>query len=82
MQQVDDDHGNALKTYIAMGSPRYPTRAQVQQMNAASALPPSEHLVLRDGTISLDLKPNELVLLHVDGASSTRSRPSSAHPRE
>jgi xylan 1,4-beta-xylosidase len=82
MQQVDDDHGNVLKTYVTMGSPRYPTRAQVQQMNAASALSPPEHLILRDGILNFDLKPNELVLLHVHGASATRSRPSSAHPRE
>ena len=62
-QQVDEDHGNALKAYVAVGSPRYPTRAQAQQMNAASALPAPEHLALRDGALNLDLKPNELLLL-------------------
>jgi xylan 1,4-beta-xylosidase len=82
MQQVDADHGNVMSAYVAMGSPRYPTRAQVQQLNAASALSTPEHLTLRDGTVTLDLKPNELVLLRVGTASTTRSRPSSSHSQE
>ena len=81
-QQVDDDHGNVMKTYVAMGSPRYPTRAQAQQMNMASALPAPEHLSLRDGALNLDLKPNELLLLRVHPASARRSRRSSSHPQE
>jgi xylan 1,4-beta-xylosidase len=79
VQQVDEDHGNPMKAYVAMGSPRYPTRAQVQQMNAASALPEPQQLTLRNGTLNLDLKPNELVLLHVGVETSTRSRGSSSH---
>jgi beta-xylosidase len=82
MQQVDEDHGNTMKTYTGMGSPRYPTRTQVQQMNAASALPAPDHLTLHDNILKLDLKPNELVLLHVDGGTATHSRPSSTHPQE
>jgi len=60
-----------MKAYVAMGSPQYPTRAQVQQMNAASALPPPEHRTLHNGTISLDLKPNELALLRVVNSKRT-----------
>ena len=79
VQQVDEDHGNPMKAYAAMGSPRYPTRAQVQQMNAASALSPPEQVTLRDGNLTLDLKPNELVLVHVGGETSTRSNRNSSH---
>lgn len=77
MQQVDEDHGSPMKAYVAMGSPRYPTRAQVQQMNAASALPAAEHLTLRGGTLTLDLKPNELVLLHITAQAGTHTKRSS-----
>ena len=81
MQYVGEDHGNPMPTYKAMGSPRYPTRAQVQQMNAASALGAAEEVTLHDGNLNLDIKPNELVLLHVgsdagapkSGRSSNRS---------
>jgi xylan 1,4-beta-xylosidase len=82
MQQVDEDYGNAMKTYVAMGSPRYPTRGQVKDINAASALPDPEHLTLRDGILKLDLRPNELVLLHVDAGSTAHSRRGSPHPQE
>jgi xylan 1,4-beta-xylosidase len=82
LQQVDEEHGNVMKTYAALGSPRYPTRAQAQQMNAASALPAPEHLALHDGILRLDLKPNELVLLRVEAASATKNKPSSTHPQE
>lgn len=79
IQQVDEDHGNPMKAYIGMGSPRYPTRAQVQQMNAASALPGPQQLPLRNGTLNLTLNPNELVLLHVGGEASTRNSANSSH---
>ena len=82
LQQVDEEHDNVMKTYAALGSPRYPTRAQAQQMNAASALPAPEHLALHDGILRLDLKPNELVLLRVEAASATKNKPSSTHPQE
>jgi xylan 1,4-beta-xylosidase len=82
MQQVDEDHGDVMKAYAAMGRPRYPSLAQVQQMNVASAVPAPQHLALRDGVLNLDLKPNELALLHVDGASAAHSEQSSIHPQE
>ena len=82
VQRVDEDHGNVLKTYAAMGSPRYPTRAQVQQMNTASTLPAPEHLALQHGTLNLDLKPNELVLLRVATAPAADSRRDSTHLQE
>ena len=81
LQRVDGDHGNVMKAYIDMGSPRYPKRAQVEQMNAASALGSPEHLVLRDGILKLDLKPNGLALLHV-AAIEPHGKSSSLHPQE
>jgi xylan 1,4-beta-xylosidase len=82
LQRVDSDHSNVLKVYAAMGSPQYPTRAQAQQMNAATALPVPEQLTLHDGTISLNLTPNELVLLHIDAASANPQKRSFKHPQE
>jgi xylan 1,4-beta-xylosidase len=81
MQRVDEDHGNPMKTYAAMGSPRYPTRSQVQQMNAASALGAPERHTLRDGLLDLDLKPNELVLLRVGNDISATGNSRSASTR-
>ena len=81
LQQVDNDHSNVLKVYAAMGSPQYPTRTQQQQMNAATALPPPEQLSLHQGTLNLELTPNELVLLQV-GAVDGAAQRSSNHLQE
>ena len=48
-----------------MGSPRYPTEAQVRALNAASKLSPPEKAALRDGRIDVNLPVNSLVMLEV-----------------
>ena len=67
VQRVDDEHGNVLPIYARMGSPRYPTMAQVVQMNAATALPPPAQAHLDHGALTLTLEPNALVLVTVAG---------------
>jgi xylan 1,4-beta-xylosidase len=66
VSRVDDDHGNTLKAYRAMGSPRYPTEAQVQQLNGATKLSPSTER-LEGNHLDLNLQPNALVLVEVQG---------------
>ncbi len=64
VSRVDDAHSNTLAAYEKLGSPRYPTDAQVKQMNASTALQSSaEHL--QSGQVELTLQPNALVLLEV-----------------
>jgi xylan 1,4-beta-xylosidase len=65
IERVDQDHGNVLPVYRSMGSPRYPTPAQVARMNAASALPPPRIEQLRGGALSLNLEPDALLLLRI-----------------
>jgi len=65
IQSVDKDHGNVLKRYAAMGSPQYPTPAQVEQLNRETALPAPQQLQLKNGEIELSLSENALVLLKV-----------------
>ncbi len=65
IQRVDSEHGNVLPIYAAMGSPRYPTRAQVASMNAATALGAPEKTRLQAGVLSLNLQPNALLLVRV-----------------
>lgn len=65
VQRVDDNHGNVLKVYKAMGSPLDPTPAQVEQMNTATALPVPEAVKLKDGVLHLELTPNALLLVKV-----------------
>jgi xylan 1,4-beta-xylosidase len=63
IQRVDDDHGNVLKAYKAMGSPLAPTPEQVEQLNRATALATPEETRLQSGRLKLILMPNALVLI-------------------
>jgi xylan 1,4-beta-xylosidase len=65
LRRVDDNHGNILKAYSALGSPRYPTPAQVKEMNRASALTPPEQAKLKEGKLTLQVGRNALVLITV-----------------
>jgi xylan 1,4-beta-xylosidase len=72
LSRVDGRHGDPMPAYRAMGSPQYPTVAQVAKLNAASALPAptQEHL---DGShLTLQLEPNALALVKVQDESGTK----------
>ena len=65
LERVDNEHGNVLPLYGAMGKPGYPTPAQVQELNRRTALPAPEETTLHNGELKLTLEPNALVLVHV-----------------
>jgi xylan 1,4-beta-xylosidase len=65
LSRVDNDHGNTLAVYKAMGSPRYPTEDQLRQMNAATALPPPSRRHLEANHLDLTLQANALVLIEL-----------------
>jgi xylan 1,4-beta-xylosidase len=65
IQRVDETHGNPLTAYKAMGSPHFPTHAQIAALNAASALPPAEHRKLANGVLELTLPVNGLALIEI-----------------
>lgn len=67
MERVDEEHGNVLKRYEAMGSPVDPTAAQVEQLNRETALPAPEETKLQSGKLELKLTPNALVLVKISG---------------
>jgi xylan 1,4-beta-xylosidase len=65
LQRADTEHGNVLPLYRAMGEPLDPTPAQVEKLNAETALPPPEQTHLAGGKLELHLEPNALVLIKV-----------------
>lgn len=66
IQSVDEDHGNVLPKYKAMGSPLDPTPAQVEQLNRETALPPPHPERLSNGRLKLTLPPDALDLVTVE----------------
>jgi len=65
LSRVDDEHGNTLAAYRALGSPRYPTEEQVAKMNAATKLPAALRGHLMGNYLDLELEPNALMLVEV-----------------
>lgn len=65
--RLDPMHGNTLAAYEKMDSPRYPTTAQIRELNEASKLSPPEKTTLQDGKLDVDLPVNSLVVLEVAG---------------
>jgi xylan 1,4-beta-xylosidase len=66
MQRVDSEHGNVVPKYRAMGSPVYPTPAQVEELNRETALQPPQQTHLDRGKLQINLGPNALVLVKVE----------------
>jgi xylan 1,4-beta-xylosidase len=62
---VDPQHGDVHNAHAAMGSPRYPTQAQIQQLRKAAELPAPEPCQLKDGELTLKLPSFALALIEV-----------------
>ncbi|GAC1356094.1 MAG: cellulase family glycosylhydrolase [Acidobacteriaceae bacterium] len=63
--RLDQDHGNVVKTFDAMGRPATPSREQIRTLRAAGAPAPEEKSSLRNGEFSVSIPPQGLVLLKV-----------------
>ena len=65
IERVDEAHGNPMNAYRAMGSPHFPTQAQIESLNKASALPAPERRKLANGSLDLTLPVNGLAVLKI-----------------
>lgn len=61
--RLDADHGDVRRAYEAIGSPRYPTRGQIEKLRVAARLSPPESYDLRNGTLALSIPSQGLILL-------------------
>ena len=65
VSRADAEHGNTLAAYRSMGSPQYPTQAQVRELNRVAETASGQTLRLAGGSIELQLPVNGLLLLEV-----------------
>jgi xylan 1,4-beta-xylosidase len=65
ISRVDPQHGDIHSVYEKMGSPRYPTQAQIQELKKAAELPAPESGNLKDGELTLTLPSYGLALIEV-----------------
>ncbi len=62
--RVDDDHGNVLKAFDAMGRPAGDlNQAQITKLRAAAAMSPPEHLHLNHGKLILTVPAHGLAVV-------------------
>ena len=64
--RIDDNHGNAVKAFDAMGRPAGDlTPQQVKQLQAAGAMAPAEHTRLQGGHLTISVPQHGLAVLIV-----------------
>jgi xylan 1,4-beta-xylosidase len=66
LSRVDPDHCNTMAAYARMGGPKYPSEAQVRQLNRETEISPPEHLSLKNGHLFLSLPVNGFALLVIE----------------
>jgi xylan 1,4-beta-xylosidase len=65
VRRVDREHSNTLAVYRAMGSPQYPSEAQIAKMNAATVVTPKT-VPLQGNRLDLQVPENGLVVVTID----------------
>lgn len=63
---IDMLKGSSLPAYQAMGSPEYPTNAEVQKLRDAAVMPAAEEKVIQNGELTIELPPSGLALVEVE----------------
>jgi xylan 1,4-beta-xylosidase len=62
---IDDQHGSPLPAWEKMGSPRFPTQAQIKELRAAAALPAAVTMPISGDALKLQLHGHALALVEI-----------------
>ncbi|HEX4309294.1 MAG TPA: glycosyl hydrolase family 39 [Acidobacteriaceae bacterium] len=65
VRRVDAAHGDTLDAWKKMGSPAYPTQAQIEALRKASEPGPDEDVAIRDHKLTLTLPPMGLAVAEI-----------------
>jgi xylan 1,4-beta-xylosidase len=63
--RLDQDHGNVIKVYDAMGRPPFPSREQIATLRAAAQLAAPETVALSQGRLQLSIPTQGLAVIEV-----------------
>jgi xylan 1,4-beta-xylosidase len=65
--RIDDNHGNVIKAFNAMGRPPGDlTQQQIGELRRAGAMAPPEHKHLRDGKLELTVPAHGLAVVLIE----------------
>ena len=65
IRRVDAAHGDTLDAWKKMGSPKYPTRTQIEELQRAADLGPAQVEPLRHGQLSVEVPPMGLAVVEI-----------------
>jgi xylan 1,4-beta-xylosidase len=65
ISRVDDEHGDVRSTYEKLGSPRYPTLAQIESLRKAAQLASPENRELSNEELTITLPSHGLAVIEV-----------------
>jgi xylan 1,4-beta-xylosidase len=65
ISRVDGNHGDFHSIYAKMGSPRYPTPAQIQQLRQAAELPAPQASEINHGELAITLPTQGLAVIEI-----------------
>ncbi|MGB7264559.1 MAG: glycosyl hydrolase family 39, partial [Terracidiphilus sp.] len=65
IRRVDGSHGDTLKAWKEMGSPKYPTKVQIEELRKASGMGPPVVSAIRAGQLRLTLPPMGLAVVEI-----------------
>ena len=67
--RVDEDHGNVIKAFDAMGRPATPSREQIHALQEAGKASPPERLHLANGSLEVTVPQHGLVVMRVENGT-------------
>lgn len=70
--RLDEDHGNVIKAYDAMGRPAFPSRSEIIKLREAGKAAPAEKSSLKSGSLTIDIPPQGLVLITIGNQKAAR----------
>ena len=72
ISRLDEDHGNVMKTYDAMGRPAFPSRKQIHDLREAGKPAPPERIALKNGSLTVEVPSQGLVLITIGNQKVAR----------
>ncbi len=65
ISRVDHDHGDFHSAYEKMGSPQFPTQAQIRELQEAANLPPPEDRPIANGALTIAIPAHGLAVIEL-----------------
>ena len=63
--RLDNDHGNVLREYAGLGSPRYPAKSELEKLRAVDQTAAMETAEIKNNQLTLSVPSKGLVVIEL-----------------